>query len=411
MIAPNFYPAYGAECLVNAKLAIAILNKGWNINIISHIDKEYGFFDTSESSMWRQLDSVSYPIKAPETKDVKAYFDKLIVFLKTWHITNGMLWVNKCIEVAEQLFHKCRFDVIISRAIPEYSHLAAMYLSKKYNVPWIANWNDPVPNAKFPPPGGLGADAPLRLHTRRFLEAAFSKADWHTFPSERLKQYISGYIGIKIDSKSSIIPHIALDNFVTSQRETPDKFILCHTGALHFNTRNPYYLLYPFSQVLKSKLIAQDSEVHFIGNIPGEIRKAAQELSIERNVKVENWSSYERAQLALKRASVSVIIEEDVTEGIYLPSKLSDYIQVGNPILAIGPVEGTIRDYLCKEGGGIYSYCKNTHEVCNAIEQLYGLWADGLLNKELDGQNLAQCFSENTITSLYSQLFGRLPLR
>lgn len=411
MLAPNFYPAYGAECLVNAKLAIAMLNKGWDIKIISHIDKEYSFFDASESSLWRRLDSVSYPVKAPEAKNSKACIGKLMVVFKTQHITNGMLWVNKCIEVAEQLFHECKFDVIISRAIPEYSHLAAMYLSKKYNVPWIANWNDPVPNTKFPPPGGFGADAPLKLHTRRFLKAAFSNADWHTFPSERLKQYISGYMGVKIDSKSSIIPHIALNDFATNEREAPDKFILCHTGALHVNTRNPYYLLYPFSQVLKSKRIAQNSEVHFIGNIPDEIRKAAQELSIERNVKAEYWSSYESAQLALQRASVSVVIEEDVAEGIYLPSKLSDYVQVGNPILAIGPREGTVRDYLFKEGGGIYSYCKNAHEVCNALEQLYKLWEERLLTKKLNLQNLSHSFSENTVTSLYSQLFSHLPFR
>jgi hypothetical protein len=39
MLAPECFPAYGAEAIVNAKLALAALDAGWKIDVVSrHIE-------------------------------------------------------------------------------------------------------------------------------------------------------------------------------------------------------------------------------------------------------------------------------------------------------------------------------------------------------------------------------------
>jgi hypothetical protein len=410
MLAPHFYPAYGAECLVNSKLALAFLNRGWELTVLSHIDKEYNFFDSSESSEWNRLRDISIPIKSVESWSNKAVLDKIWVFAKTNHITNGMLWVEKCIKVCEQLIEREKFSVIISRAIPEYAHHAAMYLSKKYKIPWIANWNDPVPNSKFPRPGGLGSDAPLKTYTKRFLKAVYENASWHTFPSARLKKYITGYIGGDIENKSSIIPHIALNRFTQIGKENSNRFVMCHVGGLSQKTRNPLYLLQPASNLIRENKICGGTTINFIGNIPQEITEIARNLGIQRNVLAEGWNSYEYCLSKLSTAVVSVLIEEDTSEGIYLPSKISDYLQVGNPILALGPKNGTVRDYIDKCGGGIYAHCSNQEEVSSAIESIYEAWKQGILYDRFKTEVLYDCFNEDTIIKQYKQVFDAICL-
>lgn len=408
MLAPSFYPAYGAECLANSKLALAFLNRGWKLTVISHTNKEYNFFDSSESSEWNRLRDVSIPIKSLESWSNKALLDKIMIFAKTKHITNGILWVKKCVEVCEQLIKREKFDVVISRAIPEYAHHAAMYVSKKYSIPWIANWNDPVPNSKFPPPGGLGPDAPLKTYTKRFLKAVYENASWHTFPSVRLKRYIISYIGGNIENKSSVIPHIALDGLTQPGEKNSSRFVMCHTGGLSLKTRNPYYLLNPASDLIKKNRICTGTMMNFIGNISREITEIARNLGIQKNVSAEGWNSYEYCLSKLSTAAISVLIEEDTSEGIYLPSKISDYLEVGNPILALGPKTGTVKDYIDKCGGGIYAHCSNQEEVSSSIESLYEAWKHGILHDRFKTQVLYDCFSEDTIMEQYKEVFNAI---
>ena len=41
------------------------------------------------------------------------------------------------------------------------SELLGYYLKKKYNIKWVATWNDPFPHEKYPHPYGNGPMAKL----------------------------------------------------------------------------------------------------------------------------------------------------------------------------------------------------------------------------------------------------------
>ena len=406
MIAPSFYPAYGAECLVNAKLVLAMLNKGWEVKVISHINKEYSFFDASAGSPWRRLDSIAVPIKSVESRDFRAYLQKLLVFFKTRHITNGMLWVEKCMDVAEHLLNEQHYDVIISRAIPEYSHLAAMYLSKKFNVPWIANWNDPVPNAMFLPPGGQGHEAKIKYYYQHFLNAAFQRASWHTFPSDRLRRYMCSYIKGNIDKKSSVVPHIYLESVLPETVSKGNVFTLCYTGGASTLTRNPEFIIRPVSELL-SKGEIDDVRIVFVGDCQREVADIAASYGISDKVKSIFWTTYEESLAVVASSDVSLLIEEDCAEGIYLPSKLSDYVSVNNPILAVGPKEGTVMDLLERFGGGVYSHCRDYEKTKKNIKALYDQWRHGNLRK-LASIELTKYFSESVAMVEYQTIFSKI---
>ena len=71
----------------------------------------------------------------------------------------GNAWAALALRKGRELLSKNRYDVIMSRALPEYAHLPALILARESGIPWIANWNDPASLRLLPPPYGNGPDS------------------------------------------------------------------------------------------------------------------------------------------------------------------------------------------------------------------------------------------------------------
>ena len=85
--------------------------------------------------------------------------------------------------------------------------------------------------------------------------------------------------------------------------------------------------------------------------------------------KVEQW---------LGAADVFLLVEAKLKEGVFMPSKLADYLAAGKPILALSPRVGTVADYL-KDGGGLVVEPDDVAGIAAALEQLLDLWQAGRL--------------------------------
>jgi hypothetical protein len=111
---------------------------------------------------------------------------------------------------------------------------------------------------------------------------------------------------------------------------------------------------------------------------------------------------------ALAKSDVLVIIEAPLTEGIFMPGKLVDYVQIGRPILALSPVVGTINDIVSKHGGGIAVNCQSPDLVARALRTLHEHWSEGNLNRLYGSTRLASLFSEERVLGLYMDLFEKI---
>jgi hypothetical protein len=60
------------------------------------------------------------------------------------HSFHGNAWVSLAFRKRMQLLRINQYDVIMSRALPDYAHLPALMLARMSGLPWIANWNDPA---------------------------------------------------------------------------------------------------------------------------------------------------------------------------------------------------------------------------------------------------------------------------
>ena len=84
------------------------------------------------------------------------------------------------------------FDVVYSRSLPNVAHIAAYWISKAINRPWIANFNDPwdLEATQLLPQDRHKRKRNVASRVSDFwLRRVMRTADILTFPSSRLGDY------------------------------------------------------------------------------------------------------------------------------------------------------------------------------------------------------------------------------
>lgn len=414
-IAPFIRPAGGtSESTVNAKLVTAGRNAGWDIDVVAEDRQEPSWYPESDLFDGALSDIVTL-LQAPERSSLKHLLLRMEsqLMLRGIYSLYGNAWVAMAIHKGEEILRTKKFDLIMSRALPDYAHLPALALARKSKLPWIANWNDPVPMRLAPPPygrGSLGRPPGGWLMSRirhysleRFFSAMAKEATRHTFPCERLRDYMGNIIGNPIIAKSCIIPHIAIEGNNVQYSQSRNVFSMCHAGTMIFRDKGIF--LEGVRLFLDTVKPTEPIIMTFLSEHSDTLRKAVQSLGLEEIVRIEEAVPYQIAVERIAMASVALIIEAQMREGVFFPSKLVDCIQTGRPIMAVSPLQGTISDLIGRYGGGLVADCNSAESVAKVIGSLYSSWKRGTLDDEYGSSRLLPQFSAKRVIGAYEQLF------
>jgi glycosyltransferase involved in cell wall biosynthesis len=411
MVAPVFYPypPVWPEGMVNAKLALAMRRAGWHIDIIiAGYPAASNRYPSDNIERNELIGSIHIVNEVQRTSFAQKVLNSMQGLILTGQVLRQLDWGISVLEVARKLHSKFNYDFIISRAVPDFAHFAALLIHRKTRVPWIANWNDPTPNHKFPPPYGQGSSSPLAPHLQNWYRAICKHCTWHTFPTERLRKYIISYLPGDIDARSSVIPHIAMEGF-SGKPISHSGFSICYAGSVLPPREVSVFL----EGVKRFRKLMDNTDafcVRFLVDRPEVVADRAKIMGIEDIVKLEDTVPYSQMPQLLSQSDVLVIIEAPLEEGIFMPAKIVDYVQIGRPILALTPVIGTIVDMFSKHGGGISVDCQSPDAVLKALEEIYTHWKTGQLDGAYSSDSLKRFFSQERVLELYIDLFRRLSL-
>ena len=402
MFAPLCYPPASSEAIATAKLLLAALDAGWEIDVISQSD--FGqYYPTNINGVWEPLTRIVHNIDGIKKG---GFFENVShrAGLESFNSLQSISWARKALFAALRLASKKKYDFILSRATPQYGHLPALILSRWSGLPWIANWSDPIPPQKALPPYGQGPHSAIPNYLKSYCSAVVRNATWHTFPCERLRKYFCSYLP-ECAEKSSVIPHIALRRF-RSQIQNNNGFSFSHTGSL--TLRDPCVFLEGVRLFSQKARIERMFRIRFFGHGLGNLREMVKNLGLDNIISIEQGKTYEDTQQIIANSSVLVVIEAPCQEGIFFPSKFVDFVQTGHPILAVSPVNGTLTDILAANGGGIAADCLSPDAVEGAIETLYVAWKEGALVSRYGSSHLFNLFDENYVIGQYSEIFGQI---
>ena len=391
VIAPASIPITGAEAICNVKLLRVLSENGYKIDLISKRMKYTHYPETNLAELGLNLNSVN-TIEVDNKISLKVIWQHLCCLFIFGTVFKGAHWAYCVLKVAKELCKKNQYDAIITKNSP--SELLGYYFKKKNGIKWIATWNDPYPTKKYPKPYGNGVNAKLFILERPLLKK-MEEADYHIFPNQRIRDYMSNYINIPAE-KTRIIPHVVIPR---EHIDTPHENLkIVHLGNV-LPPRDATPFLRALSEFIKNKQDAK-IEIAFIGQTPQSIKDYIKTTHLEKYVKVVPPVKYEESQEILENYDIQLIVEAPCEEGIFLPTKVSDSMQLGKPIFTISPSVGVLNDLYKKGHISYFSSVKDEKDILATLEQVYNDFTNG----KLKTFSLEKSYSPQTIFQQYDEI-------
>lgn len=365
MIAPSCYPVIGAEAIVNIKLLKALSDsQHFSIDLISRKWKWALYPSDTLESYGVTLNSLDI-IEVDNVINIKTLFQNLFTYLKFGILYKGYHWAYPTWKVVKEKVKNNEYDYILTKDVP--SLLLGYYLKKHYGLKWVATWNDPCPWIMYPIPYGKGLEAKLSRMQKKII-SKMKEADVHIFPNSRICRYMNKYLQIEKE-KCLIVPHVVLPEANNIEHEYCNKLRLVHSGNLG-NPRNPTSFLKALRIFLDKK---PDANISFsiMGYCDPSVKELIIKLKLEQYVSYVSPVEYKESLRKLSSYDVAVIIEADCEEGIFLPTKVSDFLQMSIPIFAISPSVGVLNDMYKEKQVSYFASVNDIDSISKEIDFLY----------------------------------------
>ena len=372
-----------AEGLASARLAAALARHGHEVTLLTRPQS-------------RALEGVTSHLLEPEAFhafNLDRWGRPLGRITALPHLLRGCTVEHKgwARAVARKAVELGPFDVLHSRLNPAASHLAALAVLKKTDLPWCAYFSDPWPHHLYPEPYRFTVGPLSRRRLELSLDAMLRRADTLVFPSARLRDWLLSGRRERHRRKSFIAPH--LGEMGAPAPAANGHLHIRHAGFL-MKERRVEPLLAALERLRPA--VREDLRIEFAGRY-AEAPKAGA-VSFFPAMPPDEVRSW------MAGADVALLVEAALAEGIFFPSKLSDYLAGGRPILALSPRRGVTADLL-SAGGGVLVEPEDEAGIAAALERLHGLWRAGRLSELAPGPDQAAAVSEAAVVPIYERAF------
>jgi peptidoglycan/xylan/chitin deacetylase (PgdA/CDA1 family)/glycosyltransferase involved in cell wall biosynthesis len=285
-------------------------------------------------------------------------------------------WYLPASRAAARIIENSHIDAVFSSGPPWTSHMIAHHISRRYNLPWIADFRDgwaSNPWRKFLYEGGLPK---WRDHLDLWTENRWiRRAKLVICTTDQQRQSL---LGSHPPLKETRVVTI-LNGFddlrelhvppVKRERSTPR--ILLHAGNLYGARRVDTFCQAIETLIQMGRISPNDVKVILMGEADAEIEIAARNATpevFERGIiEIQPQQPWETAQRATHNADVLLIFQGDHPTAI--PAKFFEYLQTGKPILAVVG-KGALREIVLNTRAGVVADPNDTAAIGAAIEEV-----------------------------------------
>ena len=412
-IIPWFPPLVSTEALASAKMVMALINLGVDTKVI-FTDKCYlpsSFpllkYGCDSSKIWESLTDIKVGVGRHR------YLNLLFLMLTVIRYRTGSdkHWIGGIVKQAKALHRDHSFDIVYSRSLPPIAHTAGYWCAKALDAVWVANINDPWD--LFLAPNSQIKTFPLyALIAKYWLRKTLRSADLVTYPSRQLYDFHARLA--RLSHKAEIIPHVG---YRINEAPQVDAFDIVHAGKLGFSIstmRSSKGLLTGVSKFLVAHPEARKlTRLTLVGeNTEGqseeiERQSIIKQLGLNDVVRSVGWVSYEQSLLYINSASVCILIEGNMKEGIFFPSKFVDYIVARKPVIALSPSIGVIADMVPTKG--LVRADTDDHDaVAKALGDFYKHFRDGSLGDVSPSEEFVRQFEPQTVAKQFLEAVAKI---
>jgi hypothetical protein len=257
-------------------------------------------------------------------------------------------WTPVAKKFADKLVEEYKIDVIMGEHGPDAGILLANSFSKKYNIPWIADFRDPA----------------LRFLTG-FFATLYKRVVQRIVSSASCTLTVSDYWSRLDEALFNKKSHVILNGYDQDLFEhTPthefSKFTVSYFGSFDQSYQDIIPSLQTFLHFLKENNYSSDIQLFYRGLAYKEFLQHAVDLDIPlTHLNVQGFCSREETAAYMKGSQVLLIYsvashkKNNVYEaqGVY-PGKVFEYLGANQPILLIPSDHGIMEKLIssCKSG-------------------------------------------------------------
>jgi hypothetical protein len=313
-------------------------------------------------------------------------------------------WIHRVARTAMTLHKRNPYQAIYSRSYPMVAHVAAFWLKRKLQLPWIANINDPWDIDMIP--NGSASGEMLRTLSRMWMRRTFETADLVTFPSQRLLDFHSRLS--KIPTRTSIVPHVGYASSET--RPSSSNFTIVHAGKLgsaEITRRGVTRSLLEAYRKFVDHVLDQGGlapTLKLVGPHDEETETLARQLGVDPYMTSTGRVDYESSLAHIASASVCLLIEGRFATGIFLPSKVADYVAAEKPVVALSPRTGVLADLADHYRGIMRVDLDEPEDIYNALVACFGAHSEGRLAELSPSAELRDHFDGRSIARRFTSL-------
>ncbi|HYP13240.1 MAG TPA: hypothetical protein VEQ63_04895, partial [Bryobacteraceae bacterium] len=280
---------------------------------------------------------------------------------------DAVMWPLSAVKTAEELMRSQPLEAVISTFPPVNTHLTASILHARHQIPWIADFRDPLAANPFRKLTGFPGVVDTMLERRFFRQSSSTLAvsdvvceDWKA----RYPQYASKF-------------HLLWNGYdpeedITALPLPPrSKRVISHVGSL-YGSRNPTPLLSSLDRLMERGRVASGSACfRLVGELDKRIAATNSELfeRLERRGSLELVPNMPRAQALdeLRLSDYLFLVDISERKGYTVPAKIFEYLRVGRPILTYTD-EGSPVDRILA-GSGVPSVVVYRDEPGDSVDQ------------------------------------------
>ncbi len=281
----------------------------------------------------------------------KSLIDELSIWIRgNFFIPDArMFWIRPTVKYLSRYLKDNKVDAILTDGPPHTNTVIGMRLAQKFNIPWLADFQDPWTQVDYYAKMKIGKHAD-RKH-RRLEQEVFRTARKITIASPTWAKDLESigarnvdviYYGYDEDDFRDLKPS-----------HNDDRFIISHTGIMGPD-RNPETLF----RVLRDMTVedpefARRLRLVLAGPVDPAVSDAIKTYGLEAYY--EAWGNIPRRQalqLNMDSGILLLPINKAPNAKGRLPGKLYEYLRVGRPVLALGPEDSDAAEIIRQTQAG-----------------------------------------------------------
>ena len=317
--------------------------------------------------------------------------DSIKVKLFRW-IRNNLIipdgrigWYPNAVKIGSSIINSNDIKVIFSSAPPYTVHLIAMKLSKKYSIPWVADFRDPWVDNKY-------NNENKRLWLTKLVDRSLEK---RVINNACALTTVSKTISEYYEKPFSVI-HNGYDeeDFNLVNKKENNTMVISYIGTMTKSQNTPYF----FDAVHQLNNDGNKYQIDLIGSVHPDIINDVNSKGYDYFIKIKPYIPHKEAIRKMCESDFLLLVIPNTKKNMgIVTGKLFEYIRSMRKIIMIGPPNSDAEKIIRKTNSG---FCFDYNEKENFKEFL-------IKKHDKESSNFKE-YSREYLTGLLANIFNKI---